>query len=66
MRRNRLLALTLGLALLCSCTPKPAEPTPTPVENGEPVPGGAQTKGGDTQAKEEGKPAHYDLLPLDE
>ena len=30
MRRNRLLALTLGLALLCSCTPKPAEPTPTP------------------------------------
>ena len=42
------------------------EPTPTPVENGEPVPGGAQTKGGDTQAKEEGKPAHYDLFPLDE
>ncbi len=34
MKRNRLIALTLGLALLCSCTPKPPAPTPTP----EPLP----------------------------
>lgn len=40
MKRNRLIALTLGLTLLCSCTPKTPEPTPTPTPapTAEPTP----------------------------
>lgn len=41
LKRNRLLALTLGLVLLCSCTPKTPEPaptsTPTPAPTAEPT-----------------------------
>ncbi len=38
MKRNKLVALTLGLVLLCSCTPKTPEPAPTPVPTVEPTP----------------------------
>lgn len=47
--------------------PTPAEePAPAPVENGGPVPGGANSAEDLPQSKGASQPARYDLLPLDE